>query len=271
MRLNASPDSRYKTGFVNCMNACLSTSIHKGFLPLCTGISGFDDLTGGLPVGDVTVLVGHAGAGKSSILRNMFIGAINHTLFLPLQDGSSVLATQRVLAIAAGVDSCAFCRPLRSRDKVLMFDAIEELQAKPISMHVIDNMTTNLLYNIAEEEFGEKEDCPGVLDGQGIVLVDNLDMIDGFRSRRRAIQELKNCVFGSEVALLVVDDRKPDEDGTDELANAGLVVSAEVTAEPYVTELMVLKDSNSELGRTALIEFDPKTMAIKTAEQANSR
>ena len=271
MQLDKLPNSKYREGFISDMNMCLSSSAYKRLRPLATGVAAFNGLAGGLPAGDITVLVGRVGSGKSFILRNMTIGAVNHTLLLPLQDGSSTLATQKILAAAAGVDCRLVCRPLSSRDKVQMLDAVEELQAKPISMHVIDNMTTNLLYDIAEEEFGEKEDCPGVLDGRGIVLVDNLDMIDGFRSRRRAIQELKNCVFGSEVALLVVDDRKPDEDGTDELANAGLVVSAEVTAEPYVTKLMFLKDSNGELGRTALIEFDPKTMAIKTAEQANPR
>ena len=268
MQLSKSPNSRFRDGFISDMNMCLSSSAHKRFQPLATGVAEFDSLTGGLPTGDITVLVGHAGSGKSSILRNMMIGAVNHTLFLPLQDGSSALATQRLLATAAGVDHRLFRRPLSSSDKVLMLDTIEELQSRPISLHVIDNVTTNLFYDIAEEEFGEKEDSPGVLAGPGIVLVDDLDMIES--SRQRAIQELKNYVFGSEVALLVVDDHNPDEDGTDELVNAGLVVSAEATAELHVTKLTVLKGSIGERGRSALIEFDP-TMAIKTAGQASPR
>lgn len=271
MQLSKPPNSRYRDGFISDMNRCLSNSTHKRLQSIATGIAVFDDLTGGMPVGDVTVLVGHSGSGKSSILRNMFINAVNHTLLLPLQDGSSTLATQRILATAAGVDHCLFRRPLSSCDKVLMLDTIEELQARPISLHVIDNVTSNLLYDIAEEEFGEKEDSTGVLAGPGIVLVDDLDMIEGSRSRRCAIEELKNFMSGSEVALLVVDDHKPDEDGTDELANACLVVSAEATAEPYVTKLTVLKGSIGERGRSALVEFDPKSMAISVVKQAGPR
>lgn len=264
MQFSKPPDSRFRDAFISDMNMCLSTSKHERIQLLATGVVGFDDLTGGLPVGDIAVLVGHSGTGKSSILRNMFINAVNHTLLLPLQDGSSGLATQKVLATAAGVNHRLFRRPLSSRDKVLMLDTIEELQAKPISLHVIDNVTTNLFYDIAEEEFGEKEDYSGVLAGPGIILVDDLDMIEG--SRRSAIQEMKNYMFGSEVALLVVDDHKPDKDSTDELANAGLIVSAEATAEPCVTKLTVLKGSIGERGRSALVKFDPKSMAINTAK-----
>ena len=242
-------DSLFRSAYLDAVDAPVPQLMRK------TGVESIDCLAGGIPTGDVTVVVGDVGSGKSTLLRLLAVSEQECTLYLPLQDGSAELAAWKLKVMEARAHNRSSSFSFVGDDEFRMWKVRESLKDKPVHMCVIDNVTPELLWDFVVQVYGDEDGrlCP-ISGSSGLILIDNLDMLEGCASHRSAIQKLHDLVRDSDIAVVAADDAAPNTSESNRLANAGLVIAAEKDRR-NVVKLSVLRNNYEE---PADIRFDPR-------------
>ena len=232
---------------------------------LSTGCAPLDAAAHCFVAGDITVILGGSGTGKSSILRNIALTASrhNHVLYVPLQDGPVENAAEKLIALEAGLKPAVLMDRLESADRICALEAGDRLKELDLGVYAADDtMFAMLLEAVAEDFMGEPD--ADIIEGEGFLLVDSLSMLDD-GDLGYLIRALKGLAFGSDIAVIASVTGGADLLG--EVADAGCVIHVEESdvssADKMHLRATVLKDNWwSGVGRFVEFNLDRTTLAI---------
>lgn len=241
-----------------------------------------DELMGGLKRGDLTVLVGKTGTGKSALARNMAMSISSdeaeHVLLAPLQDASEEAAILRLAAIEGGVPLAVLDQERMSKaDRIDVLDAIDGIRGHNIDIAFSDGLSlTPMLFERVLKSFNEdlarreifskssKANGDDVLFGSGAVIIDTMTLLSDVDDIREGVRDLKSMACGSNVAVVVtVADAELEY-----LSDAGCVILVEACGRneergALEVKLTVVKDGTSAaLGRSAKGLLDLATLRV---------
>jgi KaiC/GvpD/RAD55 family RecA-like ATPase len=137
-------------------------------LPLRTGFAEFDQLTGGLPAGSLTVVYGNREAGKTSLLLNLAEHALlkekRPVLFFQQSFSAETLLGQ-LGSLVAEIDWLDFCEgKLDARDRTGFKSALQKLSA----------LTIDDTPHLEDEELVERISRWAESHRSGVVIIDHL-------------------------------------------------------------------------------------------------
>ena len=179
--------NEYRNELLAAIRCCVDIGVrarcHK------TAIGAIDALVGGLPIGDVTLLLGHSASGKSVILRYLVAVAARkyHVLYIPLQDGDVKLAIKKMLWSLAGISQEKDLESLSTTEYMALAEAAEQLADSQIGAHTIDSVLRKNLWDMIVTEFACDPDDDDVGEARGIVILDNVDMFNLGHNREEAM------------------------------------------------------------------------------------
>lgn len=272
MRKTTDESSVYREDLMDAVQRCTSDP-HGLDVPLVhSGIRPLDELVGGLPAGDVTVLLGDSGAGKSALMRNMALAAADqHVFYVPQQDGTVTVAARKMLQAIAGIGREALDDgALSNADRVALLDAGEVIKRARLSAFCIDCLSRDNLNEAIEREWDSDYDTLAD-EHEGLILIDSIDLIDvAGASLREVVRYLKDIVCGSGVALVVTV--AGGSEALNDVCSAGLVIQASEAsgADPFACDLRVLKDAYGPAAGNAIVtvHFDEALAVVPEERRA---
>lgn len=262
---------------------------HEGRAPTGTptGLDGLDDITGGLGAGQLIVVAGRPGMGKSALMCVLATGAARRghpVLFVSLEMSSAELY-DRFLATEAQVNLDWLRKgTLGSKDRERMERRTTALYAMPIE--VLDDPSAGpMSIRAAARQIARRH------GGLGAIVVDYLQlMVDGRRHENRQVEvaslsrQLKLLARGLDVPVVVgsqlnrkLEDRREKRPVLADLRESGAIendadvvlglfreayYAEEATPSPAgVLEAIVLKQRNGPTGTVELF-YDAATGRI---------
>ncbi len=235
---------------------------------LAGGLDMIDSMIGGgFATGDVTVLVGKSGSGKSCLLRQIAVNAAAtvHVFYAPLQDGMTDNAAKRLVALVAGLPPSALDGNVTLDNRIRAMEAADALKRLDLGCCAVDGMTFQMLLEASTEDFTGCAD-EEFIDGTGFILVDGASMLEDGFDPRSIVRALKMLSFGTDVAVVVTV--AGDKDAVDAVSDAGCVIALEQTEcdDPGVHSISatVMKDNwGPHAGSKAMILIDRETLCVR--------
>jgi replicative DNA helicase len=159
----------------------------RGTIPgLPTGMEALDRGTGGMRAGELWVVAGEPGGGKSVAMLQAaaaVLGEGKRVLVISLEM-SAAMVISRLAACVSGVPYATFTQP-RGVPKVMLGRAqraLEELSTMPLTIHDGGGLTFDRIAGIARAE----SDRQGGLD---LLVIDYLQLVEGAKRRRDETRE----------------------------------------------------------------------------------